>query len=86
MSILDTLNYEIDAANKRDQDHFDEAFTNPITNTPYKIPANLRHLSERICRSYGIDGICDPMYLANIIALELGLGDGQSNFLEATHD
>jgi hypothetical protein len=45
-----------------------------------KVPENIRRLSERLCRSYGIRGICDPMYIANIIALELGLGDGQNNF------
>lgn len=53
---------------------FDEAFKG---NNP---PKNLRRISERICTSYGITGICDPMYICNIIALELGFGDGQSNF------
>jgi hypothetical protein len=59
---------------------FDEAFTNPVTREPYPIPANLRKLAERVCHSYGISGICDPMYVANVSAFELGLGDGQSNF------
>ena len=48
--------------------------------TGYTGPANIRQLSERICRSYGISGICDPMYIANIIALELGLGNGKGKF------
>lgn len=52
---------------------FDEQFTTDV-------PANIRRLSERICRAYGIRGICDPMYIANITAFELGLGDGQSHF------
>ena len=43
-------------------------------------PPSIRRLSERICRSYGINGICDPMYIANITAFELGLGDGQGHF------
>lgn len=61
---------------------FDEAFTDPVTRKPNVLPANIRRLSERICRSYGIRGICDPMYIANVIAVELGLGDGYSNFKE----
>uniref|UniRef100_A0A6M3K0E2 Uncharacterized protein n=1 Tax=viral metagenome TaxID=1070528 RepID=A0A6M3K0E2_9ZZZZ len=65
---------------KKDKDFFDRAFTDPVTDIPYAIPPDLRRLAERICRSYGIRGICDPMYIANIIALELGRGDGKSNF------
>lgn len=52
---------------------FDEQFAADV-------PAAVRRLSERICRSYGISGICDPMYIANIAAFELALGDGQGNF------
>lgn len=59
---------------------FDDAFTNPTTKVPYDVPKDLRRLSERLCRSYGIRGCCDPMYIANVIAVELGLGDGYSNF------
>lgn len=63
-----------------DDPFFIEAFTDPMTGEPYAIPENLKRLSARICRSYGIRGSCDPMYIANIIAFELGLGDGKSNF------
>jgi hypothetical protein len=59
---------------------FDECFTQPTTGRPYQVPADIRRLSERLVRSYGIRGICDPMYIANIIALETGRGDGVSNF------
>jgi hypothetical protein len=65
------------------QEWFDEAFTNPVTRETYPVPADLRRLSERIVRSYGIGGICDPMYIANIIALETGRGNGQSEFQQA---
>jgi hypothetical protein len=65
-----------------DKAFFDNAFTNPVTKEPYKIPPELRKASERICCSYGIRGICDPMYIANVIAKELGLGDGGSNFFD----
>ena len=66
--------------NKADADFFAEAFTNPITREPYQLPENLKRLATRICRSYGIRGVCDPMYIANVAAVELGLGDGLSNF------
>jgi hypothetical protein len=69
-----------DAIKTHSAEWFNDAFTCPVTKTPEPVPANIRKLSERICRSYGIGGVCDPMYLANIIALELGLGDGQGNF------
>ena len=59
---------------------FDEAFSSAVNNQPYDVPANLRRLAERICRSYGIRGVCDPMYIANVAAFELGLGDGYSRF------
>ena len=66
--------------NEADAKFFAEAFTNPVTREPYKLPENLKRLSRRLCRSYGIRGVCDPMYIANVIAVELGLGDGLSNF------
>ena len=63
-----------------DNSFFAEAFTNPVTRKPYDVPADIRKAAERIVGSYGIRGICDPMYIANVIALELGRGDGHSNF------
>ena len=65
---------------QRDEKFFTEAFTNPVTKEPYRVPNNIKRLSTCICRSYNITGICDPMYIANIIALELGKGDGQGHF------
>lgn len=62
------------------EDFFAEAFTNPVTRQPYQVPEDIKKLSIRICQSYGINGICDPMYIANVIAFEMGRGDGQSNF------
>jgi hypothetical protein len=69
-----TTNELIAEANKADKDFFDEAFKGHF------VPYDIKRLSIRLCRSYGIKGICDPMYIANIIALELGIGDGQGNF------
>ena len=64
----------------KSEEFFTEAFTNPVTRQPYDVPADIRKLSIRICRSYDICGICDPMYIANVIAVELNRGDGQGNF------
>ncbi len=63
-----------------DKAFFTEAFTNPVTRKPYDVPTDIRKAAERIVGSYGIRGICDPMYIANLIALETGRGDGLSNF------
>ena len=56
------------------QEYFNEAFKG------YNVPANIRKISESICREFNIKGICDPMYISNVIAVELGLGDGCGNF------
>ncbi|HHW36819.1 MAG TPA: hypothetical protein GXX18_06200 [Bacillales bacterium] len=53
---------------------FDEAFKG------YSVPSNIRMTSEEICKEFNINGICDPMYISNVIANELGLGDGCGNF------
>jgi hypothetical protein len=45
-----------------------------------KVPVDIRRASERICTSYGIRGLTDPMYIANVIALETGRGDGKGDF------
>lgn len=44
------------------------------------LPTALRACVERICVKFNIRGICDPMYMANVIAFEFGWGDGQSSF------
>ena len=56
------------------KEFFDEAFKE------MDIPEGLRKASERICQAYSIKGICDPGYIANVIAVEMGMGDGKSNF------
>lgn len=59
---------------ERDRAFFDAAFSG------MDVPPALRRLVERIVRSYGIRGQSDPAYLANLIALELGMGDGNGRF------
>jgi hypothetical protein len=55
---------------------FDDAFK---TKTP--VPEALRVAATRVCKQYNIRGICDPLYIANCLAFELGAGDGESNFV-----
>jgi len=69
------LNDTIKDWKERDKAFFDEAFKDMPG-----LPDDLRTASERIVRAYGIRGICDPGYIANVIAVELGRGDGLSNF------
>jgi len=47
------------------------------------MPDDLRCFSEAVCDHFNIRGICDPLYIANVTAYELGRGDGCSNFSAA---
>ena len=51
-----------------------------------KMPVKWQNAIKHIYGSYPKEclpqGICDPMYICNVMALELGLGDGRSNFKE----
>lgn len=77
MSELDTTIRSISETKK---EFYKKAFNNPVTSKPYLVPEGIRKAAIHICDSYGIRGECDPMYVANTIALELGLGDGRGNF------
>lgn len=44
------------------------------------VPADIKAFATWFVTYYGINGICDPMYVANITALELNRGDGKSKF------
>lgn len=57
------------------KEDFDEAFTDPVTREPYQVPDDIRRAAERIVSAYMIRGICDPMYVANLIAKETGRGE-----------
>lgn len=70
------------ASDHTHNEHFEVAFTSAVTKEPYAVPADIKEAATRIARSYGLRGICDPMYVANVIAKETGRGDGQSNFWE----
>lgn len=63
----------ISKLNKRTE-FFEEAFKG------HNVPQKIKNASESICIKFNIYGICDPMYIVNNIAYELGIGDGCSNF------
>ena len=46
----------------------------------YEVPEALRTISAAICTRFAIIGECDPMYSANVIAVENGCGTGSGNF------
>ena len=59
-------------------DFYNEAFHG------YNVPNNLKRVSTTICEVFSIKGICDPVYIANVAARVLGIGDGQGNFYSDT--
>jgi len=59
------------------EDHWKERLDE---NTPDRV----KNAIKRIYAAYPADcmpqGLCDPMYIINVICHELGVGDGQGNF------
>ena len=47
-------------------------------------PEDIRKASEHICQAYGIRGICDPKYIANIIQRQLL--ESRQEFKESSRD
>jgi len=56
------------------KEFFNEAFKG------YEIPEKIKVISTEICNRFAILGICDPMYISNIIATKNNIGDGMGNF------
>lgn len=46
----------------------------------HEVPAALKEMVEKILKTWTIRGLCDGMYIANVIANESGTGDGMSHF------
>lgn len=46
----------------------------------YEVPGAFRRFSEAFCRQFDIRGVCDPMYVANSAAMQVGRGDGRGTF------
>lgn len=51
-----------------------------------EIPDAIRRPAETFCQVFNIQGSSDPMYIANVIAFNLGLGDGRGSFNEVYKD
>lgn len=54
--------------------NFDEYFEG------YKVPERIKNTTIAIMRRFTITGLCDGMYISNVIAHTCGIGDGQGNF------
>ena len=48
----------------------------------HKVPSDIQKISIKICKSYGIQGIIDPMYICNIIASGLNRQNELTNIKE----
>lgn len=48
------------------------------------VPEKIQSAIKRIYGAYPPEcmpqGICDPMYIMNVLCLEMGIGDGKGNF------
>ena len=49
-------------------------------NVPEKVKNAIKHVYWAYPDKCLPQGLCDPMYIMNVIAHELGIGDGQGNF------
>jgi hypothetical protein len=61
-----------------DERYWDDRFSG------HNVPARVKSAIKRVYEAYPPiclpQGLADPMYIMNVIALELGVGDGQGNF------
>ena len=46
----------------------------------HDVPRKIKEITINIMRRFTIYGLCDGMYISNVIAYETGLGDGESHF------
>ena len=58
-------------------DYWTERFNN---NTPEKIKNAIKRVYSAYPKDCMPQGVSDPLYIMNCIALELGIGDGKGNF------
>jgi hypothetical protein len=57
-------------------------FQHCFSQAPHEVPKDLQQLSEKICRQYQMQGVEDPLNVANAVAVELSRGNGQNVFYE----
>lgn len=46
----------------------------------YRVPEGIKNRAINIMKRFNIIGVCDGMYISNVIASESGSGDGQNHF------
>lgn len=61
---------------------FEEAFADPCREEGKDVPRDIKALAKSLCIQHNIRGICDPLYIANVTAVEMGRGDGCGVFYE----
>lgn len=61
---------------------FEEAFADPCREEGKDVPRDIKALAQALCVQHNIRGISDPLYIANVIAVEMGRGDGCSVFFD----
>ena len=49
-------------------------------NIPEKVKTAIKRIYNSFPKEEMPQGLCDPMYIMNVICYELGIGDGKSNF------
>ena len=50
------------------------------TDCPEKVKNAIKRIYSCYPKECMPQGLCDPMYIMNVICKELGVGDGQNNF------
>ncbi len=46
----------------------------------YAVPENIKEIVTKIMIRFSIDGLCDGMYIANVMAVTANIGDGCGSF------
>lgn len=57
---------------------YDEVFAG------YDVPEAIKQRATSISKRFAISGVCDPMYISNVIAYTAGSGDGNGHFTSDT--
>jgi hypothetical protein len=50
----------------------------------YEVPESIKNISIQIMTRFSISGVCDGMYICNVIATTCGIGDGCGKFTDDT--
>ena len=62
---------------ERSQEFWDKRLN---ANVPDKVKNAIKRVYHAYPENLMPNGLCDPMYIMNVIAFELGIGDGKGNF------